>query len=146
MPSLARNKRAFHDYDLLEKVEAGIELFGAEVKSAKAGQVSLKGAYVAVRGGEAWLLGAHVSAYKPAGTSKSYDPTRTRRLLLKKSELQTLIGKTKSGLTIVPLSLYTKRGLVKLEIALARGRKQYEKRDAIRKREVQREIKRTFNI
>lgn len=146
MPSLARNKRAFHDYDLFEKVEAGIELTGAEVKSAKAGQVSLKGAYVAVRGGETWLLGAHISSYKPAGTSKAYDPARTRRLLLKKSELRTLIGKTQSGLTIVPLSLYTKRGLVKVEIALARGRKQFEKRDAIRKREIRREIKSRFRI
>lgn len=141
MPSLARNKRAFHDYDLLLKVEAGIELTGAEVKSAKAGQVSLKGAYVAVRGGEAWLLGAHISAYKPAGTSRAYDPARVRRLLLKRSELKTLTGRIQTGLTIVPLSLYTKRGLVKLEIALARGRKQFEKRDAIRKREIQREIK-----
>ena len=141
MPSLARNKRAFHEYDLLEKIEAGIELTGAEVKSAKLGQVSLKGTYVAVRAGEAWLIGAHVSAYKPAGSKTFYDPARTRRLLLKKSELQRLIGKTQSGLTIVPLSLYTKRGLVKVEIALARGRKQFEKREAIRRREVQREIR-----
>lgn len=141
MPALAHNKRAFHEYDLLEKLEAGVELTGAEVKAAKLGQVSLKGAYVAVRGGEAWLLGAHISSYKPAGTSRAYDPTRTRRLLIKRDEIKRLMGKIQGGLTMVPLSVYTKRGLVKVEIALARGRKQFEKRAAIKKREVEREIK-----
>lgn len=140
MSILARHPRALFDYDILEHIEAGIELSGAEVKAARAGHVSLKGAYAAIRGGQAYLLGAHISPYAPAGTRAGYDPTRTRTLLLKKSELRRLSGKIESGgLTLIPLSVYTKAGLIKVELGLARGKKKYEKRAAIRKRETERE-------
>lgn len=140
MPTLARHPRAVFDYDILEKIEAGISLTGAETKAAKLGQVSLKGAYVTLRGSEAILLGAHISHYGPSGMVKGYDPTRTRKLLLRKSELKRLAGRVAaSGLTLLPLSFYTKAGLVKVELGLARGKKKYEKRAAIRKRETERE-------
>jgi|SRR3989338_7746290 len=142
MPVLARHPRAIFDYDILEKIEAGIELTGAEVKAARAGHVSLKGAYAAIRSGQAYLLGAHISPYAPAGTRLGYDPTRTRTFLLKKNELRRLAGKVESGgLTLIPLSVYTKAGLIKVELGLARGKKKYEKRAAIKKREVLRETR-----
>ena len=150
MPSLAANKEAAYKYELLETFEAGLILSGAEVKSAKLGQVSLRGAYVSLRQRDKlsrfYLVGAHFSPYKFAG-QQANEPVRDRQLLLKKSELSYLIGKSKEkGLTLVPTKLYTKNGLVKLEFALARGKKLYDKRESIKKRDIDRDVKRTLKI
>lgn len=141
--SLAINKRALFDYQILEKLEAGIVLTGAEVKSVKNGHISLKGSYVTFRNGEAYLLNAHISPYKKSGKIAGYDPTHTRKLLLNKSELKRLIGRSsEKGLTIVPLKVYnTRRGRLKVEIGVGRGKKQFEKREIIKKRETEREIR-----
>jgi len=148
MSGLAVNKDALFSYELLEKFEAGLILNGAEVKTAKMGQVSLRGSYVSLRHKEGlsrlYLVGAHFSPYKFSGI-KDADPVRERQLLLKKSELAYLIGKSKEkGLTLVPIKLYTRNSLVKLEFALARGKKLHDKREAIKKREVEREMKRSL--
>lgn len=142
MKTIADNRRARHDYELLEEHEAGIMLTGPETKSVKAGGLKLAGAFVHVRGGEVWLVGAHVSRYKPAA-SVEQDPERSRKLLLHKKEVQALAGKTEgTGLTLVPISAYIKGGRVKLRIALARGKRQFEKRETIKKRDVARETRR----
>lgn len=149
MSTLAANKRAKLDYDISEFFEAGIVLFGHEVKSVKTGHVSLKGAFVTVRqitGGrrdpELVLTNAHIPPYKHGGRLDSYDPTRPRTLLLRHTEIVRLIGKRQvEGLTLVPTRIYTKRGLVKLEFGLGRGRKKYDKRDVIKKRDVERNIR-----
>jgi len=140
---IAVNKKALHDYDILEKLEAGIVLTGAETKSAKTGGLNLRGAHMIIRGGEAYLIGAQISAYKSGHQGDDYDPSATRKLLLKRSEIDRLIGKREEErLTIVPLGAYiTKSGRVKLTIAVARGRKEFEKRGAIKKRETEREMK-----
>jgi len=140
---LAVNRRARFDYEILEKFEAGLKLAGHEVKSARAGKVSLKGAFVTIHQGEAYLTNAHISPYQPKNIPPSYDPTRPRKLLLKKKELKSLIGKQK-GLTIIPLKIYTKRHLIKLEIALAKGKKKIDKREVIKKREAERMIRRVM--
>ena len=140
MPTLATNKRAKFDYDLLEEYEAGLKLTGAEVKSIKGGHAQIDRAFVSLDAGAAWLKGAHVSAYKPAGAQPSYDAERPRKLLLHKKEISRMIGKGKeAGLTFVPISLYTKGDLVKLSFALARGKRKFEKREAIKTREFKRE-------
>lgn len=141
-----RNKKAFFNYDILEKYEAGIELFGFEVKSIKKGQGSLEGARVIVRGNEAWLVGVTIPPYQAGNTPASYDPTRTRRLLLTHKEIKELIGKAEQkGLTLVPLSLYNKGRRIKVSIALARGRKKYDKREVLKKRDAERDIRRTMS-
>ncbi len=146
MPSFATNKEARHNFQILESLEAGIQLTGAEVKSIKNGNVSLKGSYVTVQGNELWLLNAHIGAYKPAGQSP-HNPTRTRRLLVRKSDIERFIGKSKSeGLSLFPLSVYSKRGLIKVELGLGRGKKKYDKRASIKKREVERKIGRAMRI
>ena len=146
MPLLATNKRAFHDYHILETFEAGMALLGHEVKSARNGNVSLKGSYVAIGRTGALLLNAHIGAYDKAGALPSYDPTRTRSLLLKKKELRHLQGKIhEQGLTLIPLSLYTKGHLIKLEFALCRGKKQFDKRETIKQREWKRRQQRIEN-
>lgn len=143
--SLAQNKKALFDYKILEKFQAGLVLTGAETKAVKDGQISLKGAYVNFHNGEAYLLNAHISPYKPAGKILDYDPTHSRRLLLHKKEIRYLQGKTQeNGLTIVPLSVYTSNRFIKVEIAVARGKQKYDKRDTIKKRDLDREIKRTL--
>ncbi|MEA3272546.1 MAG: SsrA-binding protein SmpB [Patescibacteria group bacterium] len=141
--SIAINKKALFDYEILEKLEAGLVLTGQEVKSVKNGQINLKGSYVTLKDGEAYLLNAHISPYKKAGILKDYNPTRSRKLLLHKKELTRLIGKSQEkGLTIIPLKVYTKgRGKIKIEIGIGRGKKKYEKRETIKKREVEREIR-----
>ncbi len=145
MPTIATNKRARFDYEILETYEAGIVLTGQEVKSARAGNVSLAGAFVTVREDEAWLTNAHIGAYTKAGPLPGYDPTHSRKLLLKRREIATLLGKRKqAGLTLLPLSLYTTRNRLKLEIGLARGKKKYEKRESIKKRDVEREMRRSM--
>lgn len=143
MPQLAKNKKALFDYDILEKFETGIALSGAEVKSAKNQQINLKGSYATILGDEAFLVNAHISSYKPAAAKqKDYDPTRKRKLLLHRKEIERLKGKMAGeGLTIVPISVYTKNNLIKVEIGLARGKKKYEKRETIKKREVDRRIR-----
>lgn len=151
MPSLAVNKRAFHDYQILEKFEAGLVLTGQETKSARQGHISLKGSFVTVTVGgekarpEAWLLNAHISPYKPAGDLKGYEPTRSRKLLMHRREIDYLIGKKQQGgLTLIPLSLYTAKSKIKVEVALCKGKKQYDKREDMRKRESDRAIRRAL--
>lgn len=146
MATIATNKRAKFDYDFLEEFEAGLKLTGAEVKSIKGGHAQLNQSHITVRGNDAWLHGAHVSIYKPAGPQPSYEPDRDRKLLLHKKEIKRMLGKSKeAGLTFVPISLYTKGDLVKLSFALARGKRQFEKRETIKKREFQRERQRYIN-
>lgn len=145
MKILAENKRAYFDYQILEKFEAGLVLIGQEVKSIKTGHISLKGAYVVIKDTEAHLINAFVPPYQPKNAPKDYEPARSRKLLLRKSELKTLIGKAhRKGLTLIPLRVYTKRGKIKLEFAIAKGRKKVDKRELIKKREVEREIRRTI--
>jgi len=140
---LAENRRAYYDYQILETYEAGLVLRGYEVKAIKTGHVSLKGSYVMIKDGQVYLINAVIPPYQPANTPDNYDPERNRRLLLKKSEINSLIGKSKQkGLTLVPLRLYTKRGKIKIEFALGRGKRKIDKRELIKKREVEREIKR----
>lgn len=145
MKTLATNKRAHFDYDILEVFESGVQLSGAEVKSVKLGHVSLQGAYAAITGHGATLLGMHVNPYGPAGPKPSYDPTRTRRLLLHKKEIDYLRGKTfEQGLTMVPIRVYIKGNLIKVELGLGRGKKKYDKRETIKKRDVERETRRVL--
>lgn len=141
MSIITENKRAYFDYNILEKYEAGIELKGFEVKAIKSGRINLAGAYVIIRNNEAWLLNADIPPYQPKNTPADYDSKRSRRLLLKKSEISNLIGKTQEkGLTLVPLKVYTKgrQQRIKIEIGLAKSRKKYDKRELIKKREWER--------
>ena len=148
MPTLATNPQAKFDYHILETHEAGLVLTGQEVKSIKNGRVSLKGSYVTIKNEEAWLINAQISPYQPKNAPSDYEPTRSRKLLLHKKEIKSLIGKTKQkGLTLVPLRVYTKGDLIKLEFGLGKGKKKVDKRETIKKREAQRKIKqalRTF--
>lgn len=142
MPVFALNKAALHDYAILEELSAGIVLSGAEVKSVRGGSVNLKGSYATVRGTELWLVNAHIGAYKPAGVREHYDPTSSRKLLLNKKEIARLIGKLKEkGLTAVPLRVYTHNNRIKIAIGIARGKAKYEKRETLKKRAVDREIR-----
>jgi len=142
MAVLVQNKRAFFDYEILEKYEAGISLIGQEVKSIKNGQISLKGAYVSIdQKPEAYLVNAYIPPYQPKN-AKNYNPTRPRKLLLKKREIKHLLGKSKEkGLTLLPLKVYTKNNLIKIEIGVARIKRKVDKREAIRKKEFRREAK-----
>jgi len=145
MPTIATNKKGLFEHRVIEKVEAGIVLSGPEVKSVKAGQINLKGSYISIDNqSQVWLIGAHISAYKPsAAIQKKYDPTQKRKLLLNKKEIDYLRGKEKEkGLTILPISVYTKGSLIKVEIGLVKGKKQKDKREIIKKRELDREIRR----
>lgn len=145
METIIENRRAKFDYSILQTYEAGFALTGFEVKAAKAGRMSLTGAFVVMRDNEAWLLNATISPYQPKNTPSGYDPERSRRLLLHRSEIKELIGKTsQSGLTIIPLKVYTSHNRVKILIGLARHKKQGDKRETIKKREAQREINRTL--
>jgi SsrA-binding protein len=138
--TVATNRRARHEYDIVETVEAGLVLRGTEVKSLRAGQVNFKDSYATVRNNEAWLLGCHISPYSH-GTDANHDPERDRKLLLHHGQIARLNGKVaERGLTLVPLRLYFKSGRVKIELGLARGRKLHDKRSAIREREVRREL------
>jgi SsrA-binding protein len=142
MSVLASNDRAKYDYELLESYEAGLVLSGQETKSAKMGQMKLKGSHVVFKGDEAYLLNAHISKYGKAGPLPEYDPERSRKLLLRRPELSRLKGKLEEkGLTIVPIRAYMKRGRIKIEISVARGKKQYEKRETIKKRDLDRQVR-----
>ena len=144
MKILAENKKAYYDYEVLETYEAGIVLIGQEVKSIKTGHISLKGSYVVFKNEDLFLIGAHIPAYQPKNALDNYEPERSRKLLLTKSEIKSLIGKTKQkGLTLVPLKVYTKRGKIKLLFALAKGKREIDKREKIKKREFERQ-KQTF--
>ncbi len=139
---VAQNRKARHDYAIEDVFEAGIVLMGTEVKSLRAGRASLIDAFGSIRDGEAWLTGMHIPEYTQ-GTWTNHEPRRTRKLLLHRSEILRLIGKTKEGgLTLVPLSLYFKDGKAKVEIALARGKKSYDKRQTLAAKDAQREIAR----
>jgi len=145
MPTLAHNKRARFDYDITDKYEAGLVLSGQEVKSAKTGHISLKGSFVTIRGEELFLTNANIPPYIHAGEIKNYDPTHPRKLLLRRSEIKKLIGKSRvEGLTLVPIRVYTKRGLIKLEFGIGKGRKKVDKREVIKKRETERRIERAL--
>ncbi len=149
MSELATNRRAYHDYEILEKFEAGIELRGFEVKAIKTGHVNIAGSHVTVRDGVVSLIGADIPPYQPQNAPKDYEPSRTRRLLLTQKEISTLTGRTKEkGLTVVPLRLYTaggKRAMIKLEMALVRSKKQYDKRELLKKKEAKRTIERELS-
>lgn len=143
--SIVDNKKAFHDYFIEERFEAGMALEGWEVKSIRAGRVQLKEAYVVIRNAEIFLFGAHISALPTASTHVNPDPLRTRKLLLKAEEIKRLIGKVeRAGYTLVPLNLHYQRGRIKCEIGLAKGKKQHDKRDTERDRDAQREISRVM--
>jgi SsrA-binding protein len=147
MSTLALNKRANFDYQILETYEAGLVLTGQEVKSAKNGRVNLKGAYVTLTGTEPFVLNMHIAKYDKAGDIPSYDPYRTRKLLLKKREINHLVGKKQEqGLTLVPLKLYVKRNKVKLLFGLGKGKKKYDKREDIKKRDVKRDLRRRYAV
>ncbi len=142
--NIATNRKALHNYHILEGFEAGIALTGTEIKSVRASNVSLAEAYVKPERGELWLLGAHIARYDASGPF-GHEPTRPRRLLLHRKQIRMLAGEVKQkGLTLVPLRIYIKDSLAKLEVALARGKKQYDKREVIARRDVNREIDRTL--
>lgn len=141
---VANNKKAYHDYFIEEKYECGIELFGTEVKSIRMGKCSIKEAYVSVSGGQAYIEGMNISPYEK-GNIFNREPLRKRRLLLHKKEILRLQGQVQTkGYTIMPLQVYLKKGLVKIEIGLARGKKLYDKRDDLRKKAVRRDMERDF--
>jgi SsrA-binding protein len=136
---LASNRRARHDYEILETFEAGLRLSGTEVKAARNGKVQLKDSFVEVRNGEAWLVGAHISPYSH-GNRENHPPERDRKLLLRKRQIDRLFGRSQlKGQTVIPLSVYLKGNWIKVEVALAQGKKQYDKREAIKGRELDRE-------
>ncbi len=142
--TVATNKKAFHNYFIGESFEAGIALTGSEIKSLREGRVSLVDAYVRPESGELWLLNAHIGRYQPS-SYMGHEPTRPRKLLLHRKEITNLTGKVaEKGLTLVATRLYLKRGLAKVEIALAKGKKLYDKREAISRRENERELARTL--
>lgn len=141
---VAANRKALHNYEVLQRVEAGLALMGSEIKSIRSGRVNLTEAYARPERGELWLLNAHIAQYAPAGR-EGHEPTRKRKLLLHKTQIREFSRAVdEQGLTLVPLRLYLKDGIAKVELALVRGRKRYDKRAAIAKREAQREIARAL--
>lgn len=144
MKLLAKNRRATFDYDITERLIAGISLLGSEVKSIKAGHASLKGSFVALRGGEAYLYGSHITPYVHAAGKQELDPTRNRKLLLHRRQLDHLIGQKQSGLSVVPTAFLQEGRLVKLEIGVGRGKKRYDKRQDIKRRDTDREVARSI--
>ena len=146
MPTFIENKKVGLNYEIMETYESGVELLGLEVKSLREKHGSLAGAYVVVRGGEAFIVNAHIPPYQEKNTAADYDPYRTRKLLLKKSEIVTLSAQgNKKGLTIVPISMYSKGPKIKIEIAVVRGKKKHDKRETLKKRQTDRDIARQWN-
>jgi SsrA-binding protein len=142
---IADNRQARFLYEILETYEAGIQLTGTEVKSIRAGKVNLKDGYALVRNGEVWLINVHISPYTQSSEYFNHEPRRTRKLLLHRKEIRTLIGKVEQqGLTLVPLKMYLKRGLVKVSFALGKGKKLHDKRDDMKKRDDKREMQRAM--
>jgi len=147
MAMFAENRKAHFDYEILDTFEAGLVLSGAEVKSIKNGRMNLTGSYINFHNGELYLIGAFIAPYQPKNQPADYDPSRSRKLLLRKKEIVSLIGKIKpKGLTLIPLKAYNKGCRIKLEFAVARGKKQYDKRTTISKRESERDISRSLKI
>lgn len=145
MKILAENRRAFNDYQILEKIEAGLVLTGQEVKSIKAGRMNLIGSYVVLKDQEPYLIGAKVPPWQPANSPEDYNPQQSRKLLLHKSEIKRLIGKSRErGLTLIPLKVYTKNARIKLEFGIAKGKRKIDKRETIKRREAEREMKRAL--
>lgn len=145
MANYAENKKARFDYEIQDKYECGIELLGTEVKAARSGKVSLLGAFVIIRGGEAFLINANFQPYQEANAPAGYDPLRNRKLLLTKKQIKELSDtESNKSLTIVPLSLYSKNRKIKLEIAIVRGKKKFDKRETIKKRESDIDIRRQY--
>lgn len=145
MSTLANNSKVLFDYEILERFTAGLELLGPEVKSIREGKMNLRGSFVVIRGSEAFLIGAEIPAHQPKNAPKNYDPKRVRRLLLSRKELQELMDAEKTkGLTIVPISVYNKGKFLKIDIAIARGKRKFDKRQAIKKRDVERDLRRTL--
>lgn len=143
--TIAVNRKAHHDYTLEERYEAGVQLHGWEVKSLRAGKLQIAESYVLLKKGEAWLLGANITPLLSASTHVHADPTRSRKLLLHRRELNTLVGHIeRKGYTLIPLSVYWSKGRIKLEMALARGKKQHDKRDTEKDRDWQREKQKLF--
>jgi len=143
MQIYSENKKAYYDYDILEKFEAGLVLLGTEVKSIKSGHCALSGAYVIIKGEEPYLLGAKIPAYQPKNAPADYNPERLRKLLLNKKEIQELMGRSSErGFSLIPLKIYEKSGRIKLEFGLGKGTKKYDKKEKIKKRDVEREIHR----
>jgi len=141
MKIFAENKKAYFNYEIKEKFQAGIVLIGQEVKSIRLGRVSLVGSYVVFRDGQPYLIGAKIPAYQPKNAGANYNPERPRKLLLNKTEINYLIGKSSErGLTLVPIKVYTENAKIKLGFGIARGKKKYDKKESIKKREDQREI------
>ena len=147
MRILTENKKAYFNYHILEKFEAGISLIGQEVKSIKSGRINLAGSYVVLKDSEVFLIGANIPPYQPKNAPPDYNPERLRKLLLKKSEIKYLIGKVKQkGLTLVPLKVYAKRGKIKLEFGVVKGKKKVDKRESIKRREAEREMERELKL
>jgi len=147
MAVLAENKKAYYNYEILEKIEAGLVLTGQEVKSIRSGRINLAGSYVVLKNEEAFLLGANIPAYQPKNAPQDYDANRLRKLLLNKSEIRYLIGKSQQkGLTLLPLKVYTKKDRIKLEFGLGRGRKKASKKELLKKRDTDREIERELKL
>ncbi len=146
MSTFAKNKKAFFDYEILETFETGIMLQGTEVKSVKAGKISLKESFVKILANEVWLVNSHIAEYEQ-GNRNNHNPTRSRKLLMRRKDIDRLIGKIKeAGLTLVPISVYQKGRLVKVEIALAKGKKAHDKRNTIKERDLKRELGRDLKI
>jgi SsrA-binding protein len=145
MANLAENRKARFTYEITDTYEAGVELLGTEVKSIRKGQASLDGSYAIIRGGEIYLVGTFIPPYQEKNTDESYDPRRTRKLLITKKEIRELERKVhEKSLTLVPLSLYTKNSRIKISIGLGRGKKKFDKRESIKKRDTDREIDRQY--
>lgn len=145
MANYAENRKVHFNYEILEKFDAGIELIGEEVKSVRGGRMSLEGAFIIIRGGECFLINSNIPPYQVKNTAKDYDPLRNRKLLLTKKEITELAGSEKNkALTIVPISVYNKGRKIKVNIALAKGKKLRDKRESIKKRDTDREIRREY--
>lgn len=145
MTTYANNSKVLFDYEILERFTAGLELLGLEVKSIREGKMNLRGAFVIIRGNEAYIVGAEIPAYQPKNAPQDYNSVRARRLLLTKTELNELQDAEKTkGLTIVPISVYNKGRFLKIDVAIARGKKKFDKREHIKKRDVERDLKRTL--
>lgn len=145
MAIFTENRKAYFNYKIEESFEAGIELLGNEVKSIRKGQANLTSAFCIIRGGEAYIIGLHIPPYQPNNTDPSYDPDRSRKLLLSRKEIKRLADKENTkGLTLIPLSLYSKKRRIKVSVAVARGKKSFDKREVIKKRDLDREIRREY--
>ncbi len=144
---VCKNRKARHEYQIFDTIEAGLVLIGPEVKSLRVGRANLSDSYANFEAGEAWLYNAHISPYPHAVNYSHLDPTRPRKLLLNKREIKRLIGKTQErGFTLVPLSIYFKGGKAKVELALAKGKKSYDKRETMRRRTIERELRKQYKI